>query len=146
MNEKDLRKYSRVELLELLIQQTKETERLQLLLDAANEELSQRKLAAQEAGTFAEASLRLNGVFEAAEAAAADYLENIRRQNQAMEAKIARREQLLASKTRQILEATEAQCKQMEEDTLRRCEEMKRIAKEEAGKYWKRASTRTDPQ
>ena len=41
--------------------------------------LADRTLLVSQAGTIAEAALALNGVFEAADRAAADYVENIRR-------------------------------------------------------------------
>ena len=41
-------------------------------------QLDDRRIMINEAGSIAEAALRLNGVFQAAETAAAQYLENIR--------------------------------------------------------------------
>ena len=43
------------------------------------EQLKDRRILLGQAGSIAEAALRLNGVFEAAEAAAQQYLENVRR-------------------------------------------------------------------
>lgn len=79
MTEKELRRLSRRELLEMLIVQTTENERLKEELQQARKELSGRQLIQERAGSMAEASLRLNGVFEAADRAAWQYLENIRR-------------------------------------------------------------------
>lgn len=79
MTDRELRKLSRAELLELLIAQTEENERLTQQLAAAEEALADRRLAIEQAGTLAEAALRLNGVFEAADQAAQQYLENVRR-------------------------------------------------------------------
>ena len=79
MTEKELRRLSRRELLEMLIVQTTENERLKEELQQARKELSGRQLIQERAGSMAEASLRLNGVFEAADRAARQYLENIRR-------------------------------------------------------------------
>ena len=79
MTDKELKRLSRVELLELLIGQMKENQRLQAALDAANKVLRDRTIVIEQAGSIAEAALQLNGVFAAAEAAAAQYLENIRR-------------------------------------------------------------------
>lgn len=79
MTDKELKRLSRAELLELLIGQMKENQRLQAGLDAANKALHDRAIVIEQAGSIAEAALQLNGVFAAAEAAAAQYLENIRR-------------------------------------------------------------------
>lgn len=79
MTDKELRKLSRAELLELLLAQRKENEQLRVQLEEANEKLNSRVIEIENAGSIAEAALRLNGVFEAAERAAAQYLENIRR-------------------------------------------------------------------
>lgn len=82
MTDKELRKLKRRELLEMLIFQTKENERLQTELDEARKKAEDREIAIGESGTLAEASLRLNGVFAAADAAAKDYLERIHAQNE----------------------------------------------------------------
>ena len=74
MTEKELRRLSRRELLEMLITRTMENERLTEELQQARKELSDRKLIQEHAGSMAEAALQLNGVF-----AAKQYLENIRR-------------------------------------------------------------------
>ena len=79
MTEKELRRLSRRELLEMLITRTIENERLTEELQQARKELSDRKLIQERTGSMAEAALQLNGVFEAADRAAREYLENIRR-------------------------------------------------------------------
>ena len=79
MTDKDLKRLRRDELLEMLIAQSKRMEQMQEELDAARAALASREILLQEAGSIAEASLRINGVFEAAQAAAQQYLENIRR-------------------------------------------------------------------
>lgn len=79
MNENELRKLKRVDLLELLISQSRENEELRRKLAEAEQKLADRQIKTDEAGSIAEAALRLNGVFEAAQAAADQYLENIKR-------------------------------------------------------------------
>lgn len=79
MTEKELRRLSRRELLEMLITRTIENERLTEELQQARKELSDREFIQERAGSMAEAALQLNGVFEAADRAAREYLENIRR-------------------------------------------------------------------
>lgn len=80
MTDKELRRLSRTDLLEMLLEQSKEVERLQQELAEARQQLEERRIMTEEAGSIAEAALRINRVFEAAQAAADQYLENIRQQ------------------------------------------------------------------
>ncbi len=79
MTDKELKHLSRNDLLEILIAQMEENETLKAQLKAAQEQAGNRQIAIDEAGSIAEAALRLNGVFDAAQAAAAQYLENVQR-------------------------------------------------------------------
>lgn len=79
MTDKELKRLNRAELLDMLLAQVKENEELKTRLAEMKEQLDDKKIMIDEAGSIAEAALRLNGVFQAAEAAAAQYLENIRR-------------------------------------------------------------------
>ena len=79
MTDKELRRLSRSELLEMLIAQTAENDRLKTRLEQAEAQLQDRRIAIDKAGSLAEAALSLNGVFQAADAAAQQYLENIQR-------------------------------------------------------------------
>lgn len=74
MTEKELRKLNRYQLLELLMMQTEENRRLQQEV----ERLRQQQMKLEEMGSVAEASLLLNGVFEAAQKAADDYVNEAR--------------------------------------------------------------------
>ncbi len=77
MTEKELKRLSRAELLELLLLQTRETERAQARAKQLEETLSKRQLKIREAGDLAHAVLAVNGVMETAQRAAKQYLENI---------------------------------------------------------------------
>lgn len=78
LDSKRLKRLSRAELLELLLAQTMETERLQDELDKANAKLAEREIKIESAGNLAEAVLSVNGVMEAAQAAAQQYIDNAR--------------------------------------------------------------------
>lgn len=82
MTDKELARLGRRELLELLIQQSKEMAQLQQELDEAKAQLARREITVESCGTLAEAALKLSGIFEAADAAAAQYLENIKRRGE----------------------------------------------------------------
>ena len=75
MTEKELKKLNRYQLLELLIAQTERADRLEAQLEAIRNEERERDLHIAVLGSIAEASLQLNGVFQAAQAAADMYLE-----------------------------------------------------------------------
>ena len=79
MTDRELRKLSRADLLELLLKERQDNERLCAELKRVNEQLADKNIQIEQSGSIAEAALRLNGVFEAAEAAAQQYLENMRR-------------------------------------------------------------------
>ena len=79
LEEKDLRRYRRVDLLELLVEQGREFERVRGELASAREELRNKDIAISNCGSIAEASLELSHVFEAAQAAADQYLGNVKR-------------------------------------------------------------------
>lgn len=79
MTDKELRRLSRRELLQMLLEQTGEVERLQAELDKTRAELNDRAIMLESCGNIAEASLKINRVFEAAQQAAEQYLANVRR-------------------------------------------------------------------
>lgn len=79
MTEQELRKLSRGELLELLLAECRENERLRSQLAEAARRLQDRRIQIDRAGSIAQAALQLNGVFEAAQRAANQYVENVRR-------------------------------------------------------------------
>lgn len=77
MDNKELRKLRRSELLELLLLQTKEMEHLREQLVKTEAELTERKLKLAVIGNLADAVVEINGVMAAAQAAADQYLESI---------------------------------------------------------------------
>jgi len=132
MTSKDLKSMNRVELMELLVELTRENEslsdqvdRLQSQLREAREKAGSRAIAIEKAGSIAEAALALNGVFEAAQQSAAQYLENIER--------LSREQQSICDR---MLEETRLKCQEMEIGTQRRCDELYRAAEADASRKW----------
>ena len=78
LTKKELRKLSRMALIELLLEISQENELLRSQLSEVQRRLASREIRLKHAGSIAEASLRLQGVFEAAQAAADLYLENVK--------------------------------------------------------------------
>ncbi len=73
-----LHRLRREDLLKMLLELEQENERLADENKRLRDELANRNLAIEEAGSLAEAALKLSGVFEAAQEAADLYLENVR--------------------------------------------------------------------
>ena len=121
MTDNELKKLNRTELLELLVEQSKRIDELQSRLDEAEAKLAERQILLDKAGSIAEASLRLNGVFEAAEEAAKQYLENIRR---------------LSGEQEQVCARMEAESKKKARAMLLKAEERCRAREREADAYW----------
>ena len=78
MKDKKFKKLSRSELLEMLLEQTKEVKRLTKELEIANQALENRKIMLDNTGSIAEASLKMSSIFEDAQKAANLYLANIK--------------------------------------------------------------------
>ena len=127
MTYKELKRLSRSELLEMLIAQMKENEALQSRLELAEAQLNDRQIAVEKAGTLAEASLSLNGVFEAAEAAAQQYLENIER---------------MSGQQETICRDMQAEAEAKAAEIVREAQEYSKKTHAEADAYWKQIVAR----
>lgn len=110
MTNKELSRLKRVDLLELLIAQGRENDRLTAELAEARAQLEERNIVLQNAGSIAAAALQLNGVFQAAQTAADHYLESVR----AME------------------QGTIARCQAMEMETKQKCSQLLAEAQKKA--------------
>ena len=76
---KELQKMGRRELIVLLLEISNENDRLRTQLGDAQRRLASREIRIKRSGSIAEAAMELNHVFEAAQSAANQYLENIKR-------------------------------------------------------------------
>ena len=127
MTEKDLRKLGRADLLEMLIAQTKENDSLKEQIAQLQNQLENREITLEKTGSIAEASLQLNSVFEAAQQAAEQYLENIRR----------------AEKISRDIEAeTRDKCAQIISEAQEAAAQIKKTAQLEVNAYWENMSGR----
>lgn len=82
MQEVDLKKLNRAELLTMLMSLTQRCDDLELELAQTKEDLTRRQIEIGKSGTMAEAAMRINRLFEDADKAARMYLENIRFQSE----------------------------------------------------------------
>jgi len=118
MTDKELRRLSRSDLLEMLLAQVEENQKLKVQLNGLQDQLDNRRIVIDKAGSIAEAALQLNGVFEAAQNAAAQYLENIQ----------------------QLSREEDAVCRRMEKEARERAEAICA----EADEYSRRVRLRAD--
>ena len=134
MTERDLKKLNRIELLEMLIERNKEHEMLQTALEDANSKIAERALKIDKAGSLAEASLQLNGMFEAAEAACLQYTENIKLLSMRQEQICAQLELETKVKCEQLEKETEEKCNRIEMETNDRCSSLEQEVNERCEK------------
>ena len=113
MTEKQLKRLRRADLLEMLLALVKENDELRLQLDTVQKQLDDRMLKIEPVGSLAEAALALNGVFESAQAACEQYIDNV------------------IGRSRNI----EEYCNSLEEQTRIKCEQMLEEARLKAQSY-----------
>ena len=120
MTEKELRRLSRTDLLELLLAQRRENEQLRCILDQTQAQLADRTIQIDNAGSIAEASLQLSGIFNAAQDSCQYYLDNIK---------------LLSERQNEI-------CQKMEAETKEKCDRMVAEAELKAQACWDNCSAK----
>lgn len=121
MKSKDLKRLSRSDLLEMMLALSKENEQLRSENAQLRKQTEDRSIAVENAGSLAEASLQLSGVFEAAQAACDRYMENIRYRTQHQEEICERMER-----------ETREKCDRMEQEAALRCERILTEARKNA--------------
>lgn len=126
MTDKDLKRLNRSELLQLLLRLTEKNEELQHRLEQAEQALAEKRLKIDNAGSIAEAAMEMNQVFQSAQQAAEQYLENIRLLSE-------RQEEICANRERESREKAE----QMLADTRETCDSLVFQARQQAEQCWK---------
>lgn len=142
MPDRELRHMSRTELVEIIFALKQSEDQLKAENAALTAQLEDRQLHIQNAGSIAQAALELNKVFEAAQAAADEYLASVRA---AAAADGPADAQLTLAQAREQAEAmkrqTEADCKAMvakaEQEVRARWAEFDRRASEVLDNYQK---------
>lgn len=79
MTEKELLKLKRSEMLEIMLAQSREIDKLRKELEETKAQLEDRRIKIRNAGSLAEASLQLTNIFAEAQKAADLYVENVKR-------------------------------------------------------------------
>lgn len=81
MTDKELRRLNRADMMQMILDLTRENESLRDELRTTKAELEKREIEISESGTLAEAALKLSGIFEAADVACMLYAENMRKRS-----------------------------------------------------------------
>lgn len=153
MTDKELKRLSRAELLQLLLEQSMETEQLQAKVKELMEQVQRNEITCQNAGSLAEAALTLNGVFQAADQAAQKYIQEMAdraaKHEQELQAKADEAQEQVkkllaeatdsADVTREEADACLAEAKAKAEAILTEANESAARIKEEAEAYLKNA-------
>ena len=119
-----------------------ETAHLREELEQAKKSLEKREIALNEAGSIAVAALQINGVFEAAQAASQQYIENLRSLSDRQAAICAQRDIENRVEVERKLKEAEEKCAAMEYASKRKCEAMEQEAKQKSEAYWTEVSRR----
>lgn len=141
MTDKELQRLGRRELLEMLIAQSRELKALQEKYDEAEKALQSKAIAINSSGSIAEAALKLNGVFEAAQAACRQYVDNITGEGSFDKAVFQPASESREEAQRIIREAQEEKARMLL-SAEHECAEMRRAAEQETQKYWDEVAER----
>lgn len=109
MTKQELRKLSRMDLVEMLLEITQENEQLRGSLEEARKQLEERAISVEDAGNLADAALLVSDILESAQTAADAYLENIRQRDEQHRRFCLRIEQNALKKCRRIKQEAQAQ-------------------------------------
>ncbi|MCD8100688.1 MAG: hypothetical protein LUE06_08960 [Oscillospiraceae bacterium] len=120
MADKELRKMSRTELIEIIYALQQNERSLREENEELRKQLDDKLLRIEKAGSIAEAALSLNHIFEDAEAAAQQYLASLQFSNENASKIVSiaqRRSETMISEAEERVKQTEEQCHAMLEKT-----------------------------
>lgn len=137
MNRKDLKWLTRAELIEMLIEQSKWAEEIEKKADQVSLQLVNRDIKINNAGSIAEAALRINGVFDAVQAAAEQYLDNVKKLSEDKDRVLAQREEEVKARCEQYVANAKAQAEKCWEDISSRIDSLSKSEVDEIIKTYK---------
>ena len=119
MTEKELRRLRRSDLMEILLELSKENEQLREQLKEAEKKIQDRQILIEESGSLAEAVLKLNHIFEDAQAACEQYEHNVRLRCEQLESETGRKcEEIISQLEKSALTKKNKRAKANGRDTL----------------------------
>jgi len=134
---KDLKKFKRTELLEILLDQSKENETqkkqitdLERKIIELQKQLEDRTIRINKAGTIAEAAFSLNGVYESTQAAAQHYLDGLEELYDRERRNVIEKEAKTEAYVKMRLEETDIECEKKEKRMADRCAALEHATRE----------------
>lgn len=143
MTDKELRSLSRTELLELLLEQMKINEEMKAHVAEMEAELADRRIVVKRCGSLAAAALEINHVFEAADAAARQYIENVKQLTDGNSGLVEQIEKNARAKADELVARTEKLCREKLEAADRSCEAWRQKTMEECKAMEEQAALKT---
>ena len=138
MPDRELRRMRRAELVEIILALKQTEDRLRAENAALSAQLQERQIHIENAGSIAQAALELNKVFEAAQAAADEYVASVRAANKNTDAAAHALRAQAEAEAEQILAQAQTEAANLKARTRKECDEQAEAA------MHKRAQTEAD--
>ena len=132
MTDKELKRLSRVELIDIIYELQKQKDAADVRVAQLQEKLNQRELRIAQAGSIAEAAIGLNGVFEAAQDAADQYLYSIQTSTSSIQRKL----DAAKAQRREIISNAEEEANRIVRESENRARAIVEAAERQASEKW----------
>ena len=128
MPDRELRRMRRTELVEIILALKQTEDRLRAENAALSAQLQERQIHIENAGSIAQAALELNKVFEAAQAAADEYVASVRAANKNTDASANALRAQAEAEAEQILAQAQTEAANLKARTQKECDEQTEAA------------------
>ncbi len=128
MPDRELRRMRRTELVEIILALKQTEDRLRAENAALSDQLQERQIHIENAGSIAQAALELNRVFEAAQAAADEYVASVRATNKSTDAAANALRAQAEAEAEQILAQAQTEAANLKARTQKECGEQAEAA------------------
>ena len=128
MPDRELRRMRRAELVEIILALKQTEDRLRAENAALSAQLQERQIHIENAGSIAQAALELNKVFEAAQAAADEYVASVRAANKNTDAAANALRAQAEAEAEQILAQAQTEAANLKARTQKECDEQAEAA------------------
>lgn len=128
MRDEELQKWTRQELLEYLVQVMNQNQKLEQEVQQLQKQLEDKTIQIQNAGSLAEASLQMNHLFEDADKAVLQYLQNAKHMAEETDRQCKEKEERTNRIIAANIQKTKDWMKQAVEETQRQCAALRQDA------------------
>lgn len=132
MTDNELKHLNRAELIDIIYELQKENDEKDAQMQKMQAALDEKTLRVAKAGSIAEAAISVNGVFEAAQAAAEQYLTSVR----AAEASNAERQAEAERQRQKLLEEANRKADEIQQQAQRQAQRIVREAEMQVAAKW----------